>query len=159
MTLFSLRNVDGLWCLLARVELTSQELAELQALVCDPDVAATVATRARIVLWQAEGRKKKDVAALAGVSRPTVDLWLDRYVTEGVAGLLDRPRDTGREQVPTRVRALVLALSQTSPPIATGLSYWTSREMAAFVTRVEGVSVSHNYVAKLWRANGIKPRR
>lgn len=41
-----------------------------------PDVAAT---RARIVLWRAEGRRKKDVAASARVSRPTVDLWLERY--------------------------------------------------------------------------------
>jgi len=32
-------------------------------------VAATVATHARIVLWHNEGRQKKDVAALAGVSR------------------------------------------------------------------------------------------
>jgi transposase len=27
---------------------------------------------------------KKQVAALAGVSRPTVDLWLSRYQSEGV---------------------------------------------------------------------------
>ncbi|MCM4078721.1 helix-turn-helix domain-containing protein [Actinoplanes sp. TRM88002] len=30
---------------------------------------------------------KKDIAALAGVSRPTVDLWLARYVAEGGAEL------------------------------------------------------------------------
>ncbi|MFI9450800.1 helix-turn-helix domain-containing protein [Amycolatopsis sp. NPDC052450] len=49
-------------------------------------MAATVATRARIVLRCAESRRKKDVAMLAGVSRPTVDLWLDRYIAEGIAG-------------------------------------------------------------------------
>ena len=131
----------------------------MQALIYSPDVAATVATRARIVLWHGEGRQKKDIAALAGVSRPTVDLWLERYATQGLAGLLDRPRGAGREQVPARVRARVLALSRTSPPTSTGLSHWSSREMAAFVTRTEGVSVSHHYVAKLWRDNGIKPHR
>lgn len=78
----------------------------MQALVYSPDVVATVATRARIVLWHAEGRQKKDVAALAGVSRPTVDLWLNRYVTQGIAGLLDRPRGAGREQVPCPGRKL-----------------------------------------------------
>jgi transposase len=141
------------------VELTPQERAELQALVYSPDVAATVATRARIVVWHAEGRQKKDIATLAGVSRPTVDLWLDRYVAQGIAGLLDRPRGAGREQVPARVRARVLALARTSPPASTGLSHWSSREMAAFITRTEAVTVSHHYVAKLWRDNGIRPHR
>ena len=49
-----------------------------------------VVTRARIVLWRAENRRKKEIAELSGVSRPTVDLWLSRYESEGVAGLLDR---------------------------------------------------------------------
>src|SRR5690348_5134865 len=92
-----------------RVELTTRQRTELEALVYSPDVAATVATRARIVLWCAEGRQKKDVAGLAGVSRPTVDLWLDRYRAAGIAGLLDRPRGAGREQVPASVRARILA--------------------------------------------------
>ena len=67
------------------VGLTEEQHIELRALTNSPEVAATVATRARIVLWHNEGRRKKDVAALAGVSRPTVDLWLGRYTTEGVA--------------------------------------------------------------------------
>lgn len=126
-----------------------QERADLRALVYSQDVAATVATRARIVLWTAENRRKKDVAELAGVSRPTVDLWLGRYATQGITGLLDRPRGAGREQVPASVRARILALSRTSPPASTGLSHWSSREMSAFITQTEGVSVSHHYVAKL----------
>jgi len=111
------------------------------------------------VLWCGEDRQKKDVAALAGVSRPTVDLWLNRYITEGIAGLLDRPRGAGHEQVAPSVRARILALSCTGPPESTGLSHWSSREMAAFITRTEGVPVSHHYVATLWRDNKIKPHR
>lgn len=133
--------------------------SELRALVNSADVPATVGTRARIVLWRAEGRQKKDVAVLAGVSRPTVDLWLARYAAEGIAGLLDQAHGAGREQVSTRVRGRILAVSRTSPPAETGLSHWSSREMAGFIARTEGVSVSHHYVAKLWRENGIKPHR
>ena len=76
------------------------QVDELRELIYCADVPATVATRARIVLWHAEHRPKKEIAALAGVSRPTVDLWLSRYAAEGVAGLLDRQRGAGREQVP-----------------------------------------------------------
>lgn len=141
------------------VELTADEQAELRALVNSPDVAATVATRARIVLWRAGNRPKKEIAELAGVSRPTVDLWLSRYAADGLGGLLDRPRGAGREQVPGSVRARILAASRTSPPAETGLSHWSSREMAGWITRTEGVPVSHHYVAKLWRENGIRPHR
>jgi len=141
------------------VELTVDQQAELRGLVNNPDVPATVGTRARIVLWHAEDRQKKEIAVLAGVSRPTVDLWLARYRSEGIVGLLERPRGAGREQVPAWVRARILAASRTSPPAQTGLSHWSSREMAGFITRTEGVSVSHHYVATLWRDNKIKPHR
>jgi transposase len=141
------------------VELTVDERAELWALVNSPDVTAAVATRGRIVLWHAENRQKKEIAVLAGVSRPTVDLWLGRYGAEGVAGLLDRPRGAGREQVSALICGRILAATRTSPPAETGLSHWSSREMAAFIKRTEGVSVSHHYVAKLWRANGLRPHR
>jgi transposase len=141
------------------VELTSDEWKELRVLVNAADTSAPVATRARIVLWRADGRQKKEIAAWAGVSRPTVDLWLKRYAADGIAGLLDRPRGAGREQVPGAIRARVLAASRTSPPAETGLSHWSSREMAAFIQRTEGVYVSHHYVAKLWRETGLKPHQ
>jgi len=143
--------------LTGRVELTADERAELLALVNSPEVSAAVATRARIVLWRAEDRPKKEIAALAGVSRPTVDLWLRRYGADGVAGLLDQPRGAGREQMPAKIRARILAATRTSPP--EGLSHWSSREMAAFIERSEGVYVSHHYAAKLWRQTGLRPDR
>src|SRR6187200_942332 len=123
------------------------------------DTPAPMATRARVVLWRAEGRQKTEIAELAGLSRPTVDLWLTRYEADGIAGLLDRPHGAGREQVPPAIRARILAASRTSPPAETGLSHWSSREMAAFIKRTEGVYVSHHYVAKLWRETGLKPHR
>jgi transposase len=131
----------------------------LQALVNSPEVSAAVATRARIVLWQAEGRPKVEIAALAGVSRPTVDQWLSRFGSDGVSGLLGRRRGGPREQVPAAIRGRILALTRTGPPAETGLSHWSSREMAAFIERTEGVYVSHHYVSKLWREAGLKPHR
>jgi transposase len=139
--------------------LTSGQRAELAALVNSGGVSASVATRARIVLWWADGRPKVEIAALAGVSRPTVDLWLSRFAAGGVSGLLDRRRGAPREQMPAAVRGRILALTRTSPPAETGLSHWSSRELAAFIHRTEGVYVSHHYVAKLWRETGLKPHR
>ena len=66
--------------------MTADQRAELAALVNSADVSAAVATRARIVLWRAEDRPKVEIAALAGVSRPTVDLWLSRFAPAAFPG-------------------------------------------------------------------------
>jgi transposase len=139
--------------------LTDEQIAELRAVVNSRDVTAAVATRARIVLWMAEGRMRKDVAELAGVSLPTVDRWVDRYEAQGLAGLQEYKRGGSREQVPAQVRARILALTRTTPPSETGLSHWSSREMSSYIKRTEGVSVSWHYVAKLWRDHDLRPHR
>jgi transposase len=141
------------------VVLTREQVAELRTVVNSRDVSAVVATRARIVLWMAEGKRRKDVAELAGVSLPTVDRWVDRYAVGGLAGLEERKRGAGREQVPGQAAARILALTRTSPPVGTGLSHWSSRTMAGYLRRVEGISVSWHYVARLWRENGLRPHR
>jgi transposase len=88
-----------------------------------------------------------------------VDLWIERFARDGMGGLLDRPRGAGREQVPASVRARILAATRSSPPTESGVSHWSTREMAAYIKRTEGVAVSHTYVAKLWRDNGLRPHR
>jgi transposase len=139
--------------------LTEVQLAELRAVINSRDVPAVVAIRARIVLWMAEGRRRKDVAELAGVSLPPVDRWVGRYAGNGLAGLEDASRAAPREQVPASVRARVLTLTRATPPVETGLSHWSSRELAASLQRVEGVSVSWHYITKLWRDKGLRPHR
>nr|WP_307937117.1 hypothetical protein [Salinispora arenicola] len=55
------------------------------------------------MLWYAEGRLKRTSRGWAGVSRPTVDLWLGRYAAEGAAGLFGQRPGGSREQVPARI--------------------------------------------------------
>ena len=141
------------------MELTAGQRAELRALTTSTEVSAAVGTRARIVLWHADGRLKKDIAVLAGVSRPTVDLWLARYGADGPSGLLAVQPGGPREQVPADVRSRVLALTRTTPPAETGLSHWSTRTMADYITRTGKTPVSHHWVANLWREHGLKPQR
>ena len=141
------------------MELSADQDAELRALLNNRDASAAVATRARIVLWHAEGRARKDIGPLAGVSLPTVDRWVRRYAEHGVAGLLDHKPGGARVQVAPEVRARVLALSRATPPVDTGLSHWSSRLLADYLKRAEGVSVSWHYIAKLWREQGLAPHR
>ncbi|WP_158558450.1 MULTISPECIES: helix-turn-helix domain-containing protein [unclassified Streptomyces] len=88
-----------------------------------------MALRARIVLWAGEGRRRKDIAELAGVSARTVDRTRTRYVENGVAGLVERKRGGGKEQVPPQTRSRVIALTRMTPPPESGLSHWSTRNV------------------------------
>jgi len=141
------------------MELSPEQDAELRALIKSRGVSAAVATRARIVLWHAEGRARKDIGPLAGVSLPTVDRWVARYAERGLAGLEQHKPGGPREQVPARVRARILALTRATPPKETGLTHWSSRLMADYLKRAEGIGVSWHYVAGVWREHGLAPQR
>lgn len=68
--------------------------------------------RANIVLLSAEGLSVQDEARQAGVSRPAVWRWQQRYGDEGVDGLLhDKARPPGIPPHLTRFEAEVLALT------------------------------------------------
>jgi len=96
---------------------------------------------------------------MAGTTKPTVYKWVTRYEEYGIDGLTDR-KSTGRPpDVSTEVRARILALTRQSPPVKAGLSHWSSREMARYLKREEGISVSHNFVADLWREYELGPHR
>ena len=61
----------------------------LSSLVRSSTVEAGLAQRARIVLLAAEGVSNTEIAAMVGVSRPTVIGWRSRYDQAGIAGLGD----------------------------------------------------------------------
>jgi transposase len=83
-------------------------------------------------------------------SPPTVRKWRDRYLSEGLDGLWDRYR-SGRP--PVVDEAMVVAETLTPPPEESGLTHWSSRELA------KRIGVSHNEIASIWRNWGIQPHR
>jgi transposase len=116
-----------------------------------------VARRAQMILWESEGLAVGKIAALARVSRPTLNLWRSRYREEGVAGLADRDRPGGRQQISAEVRSKIVALTRMTPPQDLGVSHGSSREMVTHLKKDPGIEVSHNFVSELWREHGLKP--
>lgn len=57
------------------------------------------------------------------------------------------------------VRARIVALTKQPPPKQTGLTHWSTYEMVKYLRRDEGINVSHNFIAELWREHGLKPHR
>jgi transposase len=141
------------------VEISDEARAELRSRLYSDVYDGSVAWRAQIVLWGDTGYSAAEIAEKAGTSKPTVYKWLDRYAEHGVAGLGSR-KSTGRPRsISGEVRARIVALTRTTPPASTGLTHWSSSEMAKYLKRHEGISVSHNFVAQLWRENGLQPHR
>jgi transposase len=141
------------------VSLSSGRRAELEGLLRSDSYDGSVAYRAQLVLWNDDGMSVAEIAARAGTSRPTVYRWLERYDRDGADGLVNHV-PTGRPpEISDKVRARVVALTRMSPPEQTGWTHWTSRNMASYLKRCEGIVVSHNFIAQLWREHDLKPSR
>jgi transposase len=141
------------------MELSEQERMNLLAALNSDGYDGSVASRAQIVLWYHEGRRKGEIATTLMISRPTVDKWIKRYADHGMEGLVNRTSPGGPRQIPDRIRAQVLALTRATPPSALGISHWSSLEMSRYIKKTEGIYVSKVWVAQLWRDNGLKPWR
>jgi transposase len=108
--------------------------------------------RARIVLLSAAGVGTMAIARQVGKPKRAVWRWQDRFIAEGIEGLLrDRPRP-GRPPTigPDQVREVVERPQRTVPPDAT---HWSTRSLA----RVTGLGKTT--VQKIWREHGLKPHR
>jgi transposase len=134
----------------ARLEVREKDRETLVSWTRSSSVRAGLARRARIVLLAGEGVPNVEIAERVGVSRPTVNLWRDRYATGGLAGLRDEPR-SGR---PRRVdEAEVVVRTLEPPPQRLGITHWSSRLLG------RELGISHVTVAGFWRKWDIQPWR
>ena len=106
--------------------------------------------RAHIVQMAADGTLSQDIARELNVSRPTVQLWRERFLALRLAGLeKDAPRP-GR--IPSisekKVRAIVEATLHGKPPNAT---HWSTRSMA----KAQGLSQAT--IRRIWKQHNLKP--
>jgi transposase len=134
------------------VHASAAEQAQLEQVARQGKTPQKVASRARIVLMLANHEPPASVADALGISRMTVRLWADRFVSDGVPGLLrDASRPGRRKQIsPEKVQAVVEATLTTRPPAAT---HWSSRPLA----KAQGLS--DGTIRKIWRQHGLQPHR
>jgi putative transposase len=139
-----------------KLELTVVARQELTRLVAARSTAQQVALRARIIVLLAEGLTHVAVSRQVGISREAVRLWRDRWLALQAAPLselsvADRLADAPRPGAPARIGAeqvcAIIALACEAPAQSgRPISQWTSREIAAEVTRrgiVETISSRH----------------
>lgn len=106
--------------------------------------------RARIIDLAARGTDNQDIARTLAVSRPTVQLWRQRFLALRLAGLeKDAPRPGRIPRISERrVRTIVQATLHTTPPNAT---HWSTRTLA------EAQGVSEATIRRIWQRHQLKP--
>lgn len=106
--------------------------------------------RAKIIRLAAQGVYNHVIAQRLGVSRPTVQLWRERFLAFRLEGLKkDAPRPGRKPKISQKkVSAIVEATLHKTPPDAT---HWSSRSMA----RAQGVSEAT--VRRIWKQHNLKP--
>ena len=124
--------------------------ARLEAIVADRNRPQKQVARARVVLLSADRLDVATMARQAGISRPAVWRWQQRYAEMGVDGLLrDKTRPPGRKPLAAATKAKLLAkTARETPPDAT---HWSVRAMA------KAMGISRTSVQRIWREAGLKP--
>lgn len=130
--------------------LSAEENATLAKWAQGRSVPLRLVQRARIIQRAASGAQSKDIARELAISRPTVQLWRERFLALRLEGLeKDAPRPGRIPDIPAaKVRAVIDATLQTTPPNAT---HWSTRSMA----RSQGLS--RMAVQRIWKQHNLKP--
>jgi transposase len=134
------------------VEVSATDRARLEAVVADRNSPQKHVWRAGIILATADGCGTAEIMRRTGKSKPCVWRWQERFMREGVPGLL---RDKTRpSRIPPLAQAAidrVIELTASEPPHEA--THWTASTMA------EAVRISPSSVLRIWRAHRLRPHR
>ena len=124
--------------------------ARLEAIIANRNSPSKAVWRADIVLATADGLGTNAIMRRSGKSKPCVWRWQERYIEEGIEGLLrDKTRPPGRKPLSAAIKRKVLAKTASErPPNAT---HWSIRSMA------KAVGISRTSVQRIWAEAGLKP--
>lgn len=113
--------------------------------------------RLRMIEAVADGRTIPEAAAALGHHAQTVRKFVARFVAEGFAGLVDRPR-SGRP--PRLTEADLAALEERLDTDAvTGARSWTMRQLAAWLAEERGVTVTPDHLGTRLKRRDFRWKR
>ena len=124
----------------------------LEQVIRDGNSAQKHVWRAAIILLSADGVGTAAIMRRTGKSKTTVWRWQERFMIEGVDGLLrDKTRPSRIPPLIPEVAEKVVTLTLEDPPAEA--THWTAAMMAA------AVGISETAVRRIWRSHGLRPHR
>jgi hypothetical protein len=124
--------------------LSPEERTKLDTWASARSMPFRIVQRAKIIQMAANGVLSQDIAQQLHISRPTVQLWRQRFLSLRQTGLeKDAPRPGRLPRIPQKkVNAIVEATLHTTPANAT---HWSTRSMA----KAQGISEAT--VRRIWK--------
>ncbi len=110
------------------LSIKGEDRVQLQAWIKRPKTAQAVAMCSRIILLTADGSSNTSIAQQLSVMLQTVGKWRQRYLDQGVDGLLDEPRSGTLRKLADKDVERVLALTLDSTPA--DAMHWSTRSLA-----------------------------
>ncbi|WP_018681243.1 helix-turn-helix domain-containing protein [Actinokineospora enzanensis] len=133
----------------ARPARDEEEERQLRKLAGSRTVPRWLGQRAQIVTLSWDGAATEEIAEQVGLRPRTVRAWLNRFDTDGVAGLADLPR-SGRPQRLTQAdRSALVRLAATG-----GRSPWTLTTLTD-AARAQGIAVSRSQLRRVLIDAGV----
>ena len=134
------------------ITLSSSDRRRLEAVASNRNTAQKHVWRAVIVLLSADGVGTTDIMRRTGTSKTCVWRWQERFMHEGVDGLLrDKTRPSRIKPLGPDIAERVVTLTLADPLVEA--THWT----AAMMAKETGISASA--VRRIWRAHGLQPHR
>lgn len=132
-------------------DVTAADRARLEAIVANRGSPQKHAWRAKIILMSDDGLGTVAIMAATGKSKTCVWRWQERFMAEGVDGLLrDKSRPPGIAPLDPALVEQVVAL--TLEPPRQEATHW-NRAMA------KAVGIAASSVVKIWHEHGLAPHR
>ena len=133
-------------------EVTAADRTRLEAIAADRNSPQKHVWRANIVLLTGAGCGTAEIMRRTGKAKTCVWRWQERYMREGVDGLLrDKTRPSRKPPLCKETVTRVVELTLGPPPGE--VTHWTASAMA----KASGISASS--VRRIWRSHGLQPHR
>jgi len=133
-----------------KIILTPEEEATINRWAQAKSIPLRLVQRAQIIRLAAQGVFNHEIAKRLHISRPTVQLWRERFLALRLPGLeKDAPRPGRFPKISQKkITAIVNATLHTTPSNAT---HWSTRSMA----KAHGISEAS--VRRIWKQYNLKP--
>ena len=132
------------------LHVNTYDAVRLRKLLADRNTPRKVIWRIEVVLATGAGHGTNETMRLTGLSKPSVWRWQERYLDEGVDGLVrDKTRPSRKPPLPAATRLAVV--TKTAGETPADATHWSRLSMA------KALGISPSSVGRIWAEAGLKP--
>jgi transposase len=138
--------------------LTEEELSQVLEAMKSP--IARVAKRALVLHSLHLGYPPEEVAQMQDLSMATIYNHFNRFKSEGISGLVDKPRQGRPPKANDAYRKRLIQIIETNPEnLDFGFAVWTLPSLVEYMRRETGIKLSQNRLAEVLQEEGYVYRR